>query len=121
MALILVVDDSPTMLTATSRILTAAGHKVIQAASGYEGIAKAASEKPDLILMDVVMPEINGFQATRKITSAPETKHIPVIMLTTKDQETDKVWALRQGAKDYIIKPPSKQELLSKIDLALKG
>jgi twitching motility two-component system response regulator PilH len=121
MALILVVDDSPTMMSATSKILSAAGHNVIQAVSGDEGIAKAASEKPDLILMDVVMPGMNGFQATRKITSAPETKHIPVIILTTKDQETDKVWAMRQGATDYIVKPPSKAELLSKIDAALKG
>jgi twitching motility two-component system response regulator PilH len=119
MALILVVDDSPTMMSATSKILNAAGHEVIQAGGGYEGIEKAASEKPDLILMDVVMPDINGFQATRKITTNPETKHIPVIILTTKDQETDKVWAMRQGAKDYIVKPPSKEELLSKIDQAL--
>ena len=119
MALILVVDDSPTIMSATSKMLTTAGHIVIQAESGYAGIEKAASEKPDLILMDVVMPDINGFQATRKITTNPETKHIPVIMLTTKDQETDKVWAMRQGATDYIIKPPSKEELLSKIDKAL--
>jgi twitching motility two-component system response regulator PilH len=121
MALILVVDDSPTMMSATSKILITAGHDVIQAMNGDEGIAKAASEKPDLILMDVVMPGINGFQATRKITTTPETKHIPVIILTTKDQETDKVWAIRQGAKDYIVKPPSKEELLSKINSALKG
>jgi len=121
MALILVVDDSPTMMSATSKILTAAGHNVIQADGGDQGIAKAASDKPDLILMDVVMPGINGFQATRKITTTPETKDIPVIMLTTKDQETDKVWAMRQGATDYIVKPPSKEELLSKIDKALKS
>jgi twitching motility two-component system response regulator PilH len=119
MALILVVDDSPTIMSATTKLLTAAGHNVTQAESGEEGIAKSVSEKPDLILMDVVMPGTNGFQATRKITSNPETRHIPVIMLTTKDQETDKVWALRQGATDYIIKPPSKDELLSKINSAL--
>ncbi len=119
MALILVVDDSPTLMSATCKILAAAGHEVIQAGGGYEGIEKASSGKPDLILMDVVMPDINGFQATRKITTNPDTKHIPVIILTTKDQETDKVWAMRQGATDYIVKPPSKEELLSKINSAL--
>ena len=119
MATILVVDDSPTMLTGTSRILVSAGHEVIQAESGESGIAKAASDHPDLILMDVVLPDLNGFQATRTLTTNPDTKHIPVVMLTTKDQETDKVWAQRQGASDYIIKPPDAKELLSKIDTLL--
>lgn len=119
MAKILVVDDSPTMLTGTSRILQSAGHEVIQADCGAAGIEKAATESPDIILMDVVMPDLNGFQATRKITSNPDTEHIPVIMLTTKDQETDKVWAERQGASDYVIKPPKPAELLDKIDKLL--
>ncbi len=116
MAKILVVDDSPTILAGTTKILASAGHDVIQAESGAQGIEKASSDSPDIIIMDVVMPDINGFQATRKITTTPETKHIPVIMLTTKDQETDKVWAKRQGASDYIIKPPDSKELLAKID-----
>jgi twitching motility two-component system response regulator PilH len=119
MALILVVDDSPTMMTGTTKILSTAGHDVIQAVNAEEGVQKAASDKPDLILMDIVMPGTNGFQATRIITTTPETKHIPVIMLTTKDQETDKLWATRQGAKDYIVKPPSKDELISKINNVL--
>ena len=119
MAKILVVDDSPTMLTGTSKILTSAGHDVIQAVSGKEGIEKASSENPNLILMDVVMPDLNGFQATRTITTSADTKHIPVIMLTTKDQETDKVWAKRQGASDYVVKPPNAKELLAKIDSLL--
>ena len=121
MAKILVVDDSPTMLTGSTKILKSAGHDVIQAVNGADGIEKAASDKPDLILMDVVMPDINGFQATRQITTSADTKHIPVIILTTKDQETDKVWAKRQGASDYIVKPPDSKELLSKIDNLLKG
>ena len=104
------------MLTGTSKILESAGHDVIQALNGEEGIEKATNNDPDLILMDVVMPNLNGFQATRTITTAENTKHIPVIMLTTKDQETDKVWAQRQGASDYVIKPPDSKELLSKID-----
>lgn len=120
MARILVIDDSPTMLTGTTKILDAAGHEVIQAASGSEGIEKAKSDNPDLILMDVVMPELNGFQATRTLTSNTETEHIPVIMLTTKDQETDKVWAKRQGASDYVVKPPDPDELLTKINTHLK-
>lgn len=119
MARILVVDDSPTLLSGTTKILESAGHTVIPAVNGEEGIAKANSEKPDLIVMDVVMPGISGFQATRQITQNPETKHIPIIILTTKDQETDKVWAQRQGAKDYVVKPPQKNELLEKINALL--
>lgn len=121
MAKILVVDDSATMLTGTTKILSNAGHEVIQAINGADGIKMASSDNPDVILMDVVMPDLNGFQATRTITTNPDTQHIPVIMLTTKDQETDKVWAKRQGASDYVIKPPDSKELLSKIDNLIKG
>ena len=119
MAKILVVDDSPTILAGTSKLIKSAGHDVIQAESGAQAIEKANSENPDVIIMDVVMPDMNGFQATRKLTSAPETKHIPIIMLTTKDQETDKVWAKRQGARDYIVKPPKPDDLLAKINSLL--
>ncbi len=119
MARILVVDDSPTMLKATTKILESGGHQVISAASGEEGIEKAASEKPALVFMDVVMPGMSGFEATRKITSSPETKDIPVIILTTKDQETDKVWAKRQGASDFFVKPPDEAELLERVQALL--
>ena len=119
MARILVVDDSPTLLAGTTKILVSGGHEVIPAESGEQGIEKANSEKPDLIVMDVVMPGISGFQATRTISTDPNTKHIPIIMLTTKDQETDKVWAKRQGAKDYVVKPPEKKDLLSKVNALL--
>lgn len=119
MARILVVDDSSTLLAATTKILVAAGHEVIPAISGEEAIEKATSEKPDIVLMDVVMPGMNGFQATRHITKGADTKHIPVIMLTTKDQETDKVWAKRQGASDYVTKPPDEAVLLEKIKALL--
>lgn len=121
MTTILVVDDSPTMLSGTSKILASAGYDVIQAESGEIGIKKAVTDHPDLILMDVVMPDLNGFQATRKLTTSDETKHIPIIMLTTKDQETDKVWAQRQGASDYMVKPPNSKELLSKIESLIKN
>jgi twitching motility two-component system response regulator PilH len=112
---ILVVDDSPTERHFMNEFLTKNGYSVIMAENGEEAIAKSKSEKPDLILMDVVMPGLNGFQATRAITKDEETKGIPVIMCTTKGQETDKVWGMRQGARDYVIKPIDQAELLKKI------
>jgi len=112
---ILVVDDSPTERHNLNEILTKAGYQVSVAFNGEEGVAKARSDKPDLIVMDVVMPGLNGFQATRAITREETTKHIPVFICTTKDQETDKIWGMRQGAKDYIVKPVSGPDLLSKI------
>jgi twitching motility two-component system response regulator PilH len=112
---ILVVDDSPTERTFMEGILTKAGFTVISVASGEEGVEAAKREQPDLVLMDVVMPGLNGFQATRAITREETTKHIPVFICTTKDQETDKIWGMRQGAKDYIVKPINAAELVSKI------
>ncbi len=115
MTRILIVDDSPTQLNGLSKVLAKNGYEIITAEDGEQGVEKAVSEKPDIILMDVVMPNLNGFQATRQITRNPETRHIPVIMLTGKDQETDRVWAERQGASDYLIKPPKETDLLKKI------
>jgi len=115
MTRILIVDDSPTQLNGLSKVLAKNGYDIITADDGEQGVEKAVSEKPDIILMDVVMPNLNGFQATRQITKNPETSHIPVIMLTSKDQETDRVWAERQGASDYLIKPPNESDLLTKI------
>lgn len=112
---ILVVDDSPTERHLLSDILTKGGYQVVTADSGEEAVAKTGEIMPDLILMDVVMPGLNGFQATRSITKNEATKHIPVIICTTKGQETDKIWGLRQGAKDYIVKPIVAAELLQKI------
>ncbi|WP_111655568.1 response regulator [Isoalcanivorax indicus] len=115
MAKILVVDDSPTQMANMVRICEAQGHQTVTANNGMQGVEMARSEKPDLILMDVVMPELNGFQATRKITRDPDTQHIPVVLVTTKDQDTDKVWGERQGAAGYIVKPPQEDELVAKI------
>ena len=112
---ILIVDDSPTERFFYEDMLTKKGFTVVSAENGEEGVAKAAKEMPDLILMDVVMPGLNGFQATRQISKAPETAHIPIFMCTTKDQETDKVWGQRQGAKDYMVKPVDSAVLLAKI------
>lgn len=112
---ILVVDDSPTERFFAVDVLTKAGYQVATAESGEDGIVKAKAMKPDLILMDVVMPGLNGYQATRTLTRDDETKHIPVIVCTTKGQETDKIWGLRQGAVDYLVKPLNPDELLQRI------
>ena len=112
---ILVVDDSPTERHVMTALLTSNGYEVITAESGEEGIAKAKSELPDQVLMDVVMPGLNGYQATRTLTRDQLTRNIPVIVCTTKGQETDKIWGLRQGARDYLIKPVNGPDLLAKI------
>lgn len=112
---ILVVDDSATERHVLGELLTKQGFEVNFAESGELGVAAAKSTLPDLVLMDVVMPGLNGFQATRAITKDDATQHIPVIICTTKGQETDKIWGLRQGAKDYVTKPINAQELLGKI------
>jgi len=112
---IMVVDDSPTERHFLGELLSKQGYQVEMAESGEEALTKAKQLKPDLILMDVVMPGLNGFQATRAITKEEETKDIPVIMCTSKGQETDKVWGMRQGARDYVVKPVNIEELLRKI------
>ena len=112
---ILIVDDSPTNRAGLSEMLTRHGYRCSLAASGQEAIDKAKAEKPDLILMDVVMPEMDGYQATRIITRDEQTKDIPVILCTSKNQETDKIWGVRQGAKDYVFKPVDEKDLLKKI------
>lgn len=112
---ILVVDDSPTERFFTVDVLSKAGYQVSTAESGEEGIEKAKALKPDLILMDVVMPGLNGYQATRTLTRDDVTKDIPVIITTSKGQETDKIWGLRQGAVDYLVKPLNPEEMLQRI------
>ncbi len=112
---ILVVDDSKTELHHLSEILGKRGYSVRTAENGDEAMRRLAEEKPDLILMDVVMPGANGFQLTRSITRDPRFAGVPVIMCTSKNQETDKVWGMRQGARDYIVKPVQAEELLAKI------
>lgn len=121
MAKVMIVDDSPTEVHVLQTMLTKNGHEVIVATSGEEGVEMAKTEMPDLVLMDVVMPGMNGFQATRQLSKNTETSSIPVIMVTTKDQETDKVWAMRQGAKDYIVKPVQEKALIERVNMVLSA
>ena len=115
MARILIVDDSPTETFRFKEILTKQGYDVLEASNGADGVTLAKAEQPDLVLMDVVMPGVNGFQATRQITRDEDTKHIPVVIVSTKDQATDRVWGKRQGAIDYLIKPIEENQLIDVI------
>ena len=116
---ILIIDDSPTEVHVFKNMLLNNDLEVSVAKNGEEGIEKAIEMKPDCILMDVVMPGKNGFQATRDLSRNPATSTIPVIIITTKDQETDKIWGMRQGARDYIVKPADEQDLIERINKVL--
>jgi len=105
MTTVLVIDDSPSEMAKFRDMLSKNNYHVLEASNGEQGCQMAADHLPDVILMDVVMPEMNGFQATRKITRGKTTSHIPIIIISTKNQETDRVWGKRQGAKEYITKP----------------
>ena len=111
MARILIVDDSPTQLIGIQRIVEKLGHQTLTAEDGAAGVALAKAELPDLILMDVVMPNLNGFQATRQLSREGSTRDIPVVLVTTKDQDTDRMWGMRQGARAYLTKPFSESDL----------
>ncbi|MBW8850794.1 MAG: response regulator [Xanthomonadales bacterium] len=121
MARILLIEDSPTDTAVLTRLLEKHGHRVLASASAEEGIEVCKRELPDMVLMDVVLPGMNGFQATRAITREPTTRHIPVLIVSTKGMETDRAWGMRQGARDYIVKPPSEDALLARIDQLLGG
>ena len=112
---ILLVDDSKTELHYLSELLSKRGYAIRTAENAEEAMRKLGEATPDLILMDVVMPGQNGFQLTRAITRDPRFAEVPVIMCTSKNQETDKVWGMRQGARDYIVKPVNADELVRKI------
>lgn len=112
---VLVVDDSATDRFYLSELLEKAGFEVSTAESGEDCLAKVEASPPDLVLMDIMMPGLNGFQTTRALSKNAATAHIPVIVCTGKEQATDRMWALRQGAKDSVMKPVSADELLGKI------
>lgn len=119
MARILIVDDSPTETYTFTNMLEPHGHEILTAENGADGVAVARKELPDIVLMDIVMPGLNGFQATRQLAKDPSTAHIPVIIVTTKNQETDRLWGKRQGAKGYLVKPVPEAELLAVIENAV--
>jgi len=112
---VLVVDDSPTERYFLTELLTKNGFTVSAAESAEEAVIKLQASQPDLILMDVVMPGQNGFQLTRQLSRDPATRNIPIIICTSKNQQTDRIWGLRQGARDYVTKPIKVEELLEKI------
>ncbi len=114
MALILIVDDSPTEVHVMRKALEKGGFRTVAAADGQEGIRLAHKLRPDLIFMDIVMPGMNGYQATRALVSDPDTQSIPIVMVTTKGLPTDRIWGLRQGAVDYMVKPVSPDQLVEK-------
>ena len=111
MARILIVDDSPSQLLGIKRIVEKLGHETLSAEDGAAGVEVAKAELPDLILMDVVMPNLNGFQATRQLSREGSTRDIPVVLVTTKDQDTDRMWGMRQGARAYLTKPFAEADL----------
>ena len=116
MARILLIEDSPTEAAVMTQLLERNGHLVTTSGSAEDGIAACRRDKPDLVLMDVVLPGMNGFQATRALSRDGDTSHIPVLILSTKGLETDRVWGMRQGAKDYIVKPPRESDLIARIN-----
>lgn len=115
MARIMIIDDSPTDTRVFTTVLEKNGHVVSSAGSAEDGLEAIRRDPPDLVLMDVILPGMNGFQATRALARDPATSAIPVIIVSTKNMETDRVWGLRQGAKDYLVKPPSERELINRI------
>ena len=116
---ILIVDDSPTESFKISGVPKRHGHEVLAAESGEQALQVARDSKPDLILMDIVMPGLNGFQATRQLTRDPATSAIPVVMLTAKSQEADRIWGERQGARGYLVKPVDDSVLVATISQVL--
>ncbi len=120
MAQVLIIDDSPTELHQLSSILKKHGHTVLTADNGADGIALCREERPSAVLMDIIMPGLNGFQATRQLSKDPLTQHIPVVIVTTKGQDSDRTWGIRQGAMEYLTKPVNEHKLISVLDKILQ-
>jgi twitching motility two-component system response regulator PilH len=119
MALVLIVDDSPTEQHIFCKALERHGYDTVVASDGEEAIGAAQQMRPDVIVMDVVMPGMNGFQATRRLSKDPATANIPVVIVSSKGQETDRIWGLRQGASHYLVKPVESSELVAAVEAAM--
>ncbi|MGY0560133.1 MULTISPECIES: response regulator [unclassified Luteimonas] len=121
MARILLIEDSPTDTAVLTQLLERNGHQVLASSSAEDGIVLCKREQPDLVIMDIVLPGMNGFQATRALSRDTETDHIPVVIVSTKGMETDRAWGMRQGARGYLVKPPAEAELVETINGLLGG
>lgn len=121
MSKILIIDDLATEVHIMKELVTSMGHQVVVANDGEAGYAMAKAEKPQLILLDVVMPKMDGFQTCRKIKKDPDLAKTPIILVTTKNQDTDRSWGLKQGASDFVSKPFDAQNLGTKIDALLRA
>ena len=121
MARILLIEDSPTDTAVLTQLLERNGHQVLVSSSAEDGIVLCKREQPDLVIMDIVLPGMNGFQATRALSRDTETDHIPVVIVSTKGMETDRAWGMRQGARGYLVKPPAEAELIETINGLLGG
>ena len=118
---VLIIDDSLTETRVLKAVLERHGYKVSTACNGQEGIEVAQSYQPDLILMDVVMPLLNGFQATRQLSRNEQTRDIPIIVCSSKSAQTDRLWAMRQGAREYLVKPVKVRQLLEVVEKHING
>ena len=116
MARILLIEDSPTDRAVFSQLLQRHGHQTLLATNAEDGLELARQHSPDLVLLDVILPGMNGFQALRALSRSPDTSAIPVVMVSTKGMDTDRSWGMRQGAKDYFVKPPQEGALISRIN-----
>ena len=116
MARILLIEDSPTDRAVFTQWLEKAGHEVLSTDNAEDGLQMARSQLPQLVLMDVVLPGMSGFQATRALSRDEATRGIPVLIVSTKNMETDMAWGMRQGATDYIVKPPREAALIARIN-----
>lgn len=112
---ILVVEDSPTVQYVLADMLVNGGYRVLKAADGEEALRVAIEQQPQLILLDVILPKLNGYQVCRQLKANPETAHIPIIMITSKSKDSDRHWAIEQGADDYIVKPFESQAVLETV------
>ena len=119
MTTVLVVEDTPSEMALMSHYLQEGGYRVIAAPSGQEGINKAIAQKPDIIVSDIVMPGISGFELCRKLKKIPETSHVPIVLCSSKKQNIDRMWGMRQGAESYLTKPYTRDELLAAVSQAL--